>query len=85
MVCRESASHGLAGALKLAILSGITQMDMTHLARQKFEKARQVFGGDQAELLVCKLIEEASDVDLRVPGDWPKHGSQGVSVMHQKA
>lgn len=38
------------------------------------ELARNVaFGGDQAELLVCKLVEDASGVDLRVEGAWPKH------------
>jgi 3-hydroxyisobutyrate dehydrogenase-like beta-hydroxyacid dehydrogenase len=50
-----------------------TQMDMTLLARDKFEEARATFGGDAAELLVCKLVEEASDTDLRVDGDWTKH------------
>ena len=50
-----------------------TQMDMTHLARQKFEQARDQFGGDQAQLLVCKLIEEASEVELQVEGNWVKH------------
>ena len=33
-----------------------TQMDMTLLAREKFEAARTEFGGDAAELLVCKRI-----------------------------
>lgn len=49
-----------------------TQMDMTMLAREKFEAARAEFGGSAAELLVAKRIEDASGVDLRVPGDWPK-------------
>lgn len=47
-----------------------TQMDMTLLAREKFEAARAEFGGDAAELLVCKRIEDASGVDLRVEGEW---------------
>lgn len=50
-----------------------TQMDMTLLARAKFEEARTTFGGSAAELLVCKLIEMASGTDLRVEGDWTKH------------
>lgn len=50
-----------------------TQMDMTHLARQKFEQARELYGNDAAELLVCKLVEDASDVSLQVEGDWQKH------------
>ena len=49
-----------------------TQMDMTLLAREKFEAARTEFGGDAAELLVCKRIEDASGTDLRVAGDWAK-------------
>lgn len=50
-----------------------TQMDMTLLARNKFETAREVFGGDKAELLVCKMVEEASEANLQVEGDWEKH------------
>jgi len=50
-----------------------TQMDMTLLAREKFEKARAEFGGDSAELLVCKLVEDASETDLRVAGNWMNH------------
>jgi 3-hydroxyisobutyrate dehydrogenase len=50
-----------------------TQAPMTARAKDRFEAARKAFGGDQAELLVCKLIEDASGVDLRVQGDWPKH------------
>ena len=49
-----------------------TQMDMTLLAREKFEAARTEFGGDAAELLVCKRIEDASGTDLRVAGEWAK-------------
>ena len=49
------------------------QMEMTLLARRKFEQAKAVFGGEAAELLVCKLVEDASDTDLRVAGDWQKH------------
>jgi 3-hydroxyisobutyrate dehydrogenase-like beta-hydroxyacid dehydrogenase len=50
-----------------------TQAPLTARAKDRFEAARKAFGGDQAELLVCKLIEDASGVDLRVQGDWPKH------------
>lgn len=48
------------------------QMDMTLLAQEKFEEARATFGGDSAELLVCKLVEDANESDLRVEGTWPK-------------
>jgi 3-hydroxyisobutyrate dehydrogenase len=50
-----------------------TETHLTDVARDRFEAARATFGGDQAELLVCKLVEDASGVDLRVEGDWPKH------------
>ena len=50
-----------------------TQMDVTRLARQKFEEAREEFGGDQAELLVCKRVENASNTNLQVDGDWVNH------------
>lgn len=49
-----------------------TQLDMTLLAREKFEAAREEFGGSAAELLVCKRIEDASGTDLRVAGTWTK-------------
>lgn len=45
-----------------------TQMDITLFAHNKFEEARNEFGDEQAELLVYKMIEEASGVDLRVEG-----------------
>jgi 3-hydroxyisobutyrate dehydrogenase len=50
-----------------------TPTPMTQQAQSCFEAARTAFGGDQAELLVCKLVEEASGTDLRVDGDWPRH------------
>lgn len=50
-----------------------TQMDMTRLAREKFETAKETFGDDAPELLVCKLVEDASDTDLRLEGNWTKH------------
>ena len=46
-----------------------TELPMTHGAHDRFEAARSAFGGDQAELLVCKLIEDASGTGLRVEGD----------------
>ena len=50
-----------------------TQLDMTKAAQEKFELARQTYGDDAPELLVAKLVEEASDVSLQVEGDWGKH------------
>jgi 3-hydroxyisobutyrate dehydrogenase len=50
-----------------------TVAPMTRQAQERFEAARAAFGGERAELMVCKLIEDASGVDLRVEGTWPKH------------
>jgi len=57
---------------ELGDVSG-TQLDMTKVAQEKFELARQSYGDDAPELLVAKLVEEASDVSLQVEGDWQKH------------
>ena len=45
-----------------------TQLDMTKAAQKKFELARQTYGDDAPELMVAKLVEEASDVSLQVVG-----------------
>jgi 3-hydroxyisobutyrate dehydrogenase len=50
-----------------------TELPMTRRAQDRFEAARAAFGGDRAELMVCKLVEDASGTDLRVEGDWPNH------------
>lgn len=47
--------------------------DITRLTADKFERARTTYGGKAGELHVCKLIEDAAGVNLRVQGDWPKH------------
>jgi 3-hydroxyisobutyrate dehydrogenase len=52
--------------------SGVA-IDITRLAREKFELARQTYGGTAGELHVCKLIEDAARIDLRVAGEWPDH------------
>jgi 3-hydroxyisobutyrate dehydrogenase-like beta-hydroxyacid dehydrogenase len=62
----------------LGLIAGLieqtgTETHITDVARERFEAARAAFGGDRAELLVCKLVEDASGVDLRVEGDWPRH------------
>jgi 3-hydroxyisobutyrate dehydrogenase len=48
------------------------QADITNLVVEKFQRARQTYGGKAGELHVCKLIEDAAGIDLRVEGDWPK-------------
>jgi hypothetical protein len=50
-----------------------TEMDLTRLAREKFDQERQEFGDDAAELLVCKRVENASDTNINIDGDWVKH------------
>jgi 3-hydroxyisobutyrate dehydrogenase-like beta-hydroxyacid dehydrogenase len=50
-----------------------TQMDLTSLTREKFEQAREEFGDDAAELLVCKRVENASNTNLKIDGDWVNH------------
>lgn len=50
-----------------------SQMDITRLTLKKFEEAAEKYGGDAPDLMVAKLIEDASDVSLQVEGDWPKH------------
>ena len=47
--------------------------DLTRLAQLKFELARTTYGGKAGELHVCKLIEDAAGIDLRVDGEWQKH------------
>jgi len=68
---------------------GVTA-DITRLTAEKFESARQRYGGQAGELHVCKLIEDSAGVDLRVKGDWPRHWeatatrkSAGVGVFEQ--
>ena len=61
------------GLITSLIEQTATETHITDVARDRFEAARATFGGDHAELLVCKLVEAASGVDLRVEGDWPKH------------
>lgn len=62
----------LALILQLVDAAG-TQADLTRLAQNKFEMARSRYGGTAGELHVCKLIEDAAQVSLRVDGDWPVH------------
>jgi 3-hydroxyisobutyrate dehydrogenase len=50
-----------------------TLLPMTRAAHQRFTAARNEYGGQAAELLVCKLIEEQAGISLQVPGRWPLH------------
>ncbi|WP_162918994.1 NAD(P)-dependent oxidoreductase [Taklimakanibacter deserti] len=62
----------------LALIAGLAEeqtvdADLTRLVRAKFEAARRRYGGSEGELSVCRAIEQQAGVDLRVPGNWPKH------------
>jgi 3-hydroxyisobutyrate dehydrogenase len=62
----------------LALITSLTDRQevdagLTRLTREKFEAARRSYGGSEGELSVCRAIEQQAGVDLRVPGDWPKH------------
>jgi len=62
----------------LALITGLAEeqtvdADLTRLVRAKFEAARQRYGGSEGELSVCRAIEQQAGVDLRVPGNWPRH------------
>lgn len=48
-------------------------LPMTRAAHQQFTAARNEYGGQAAELLVCKLIEQQAGISLQVPGTWPLH------------
>jgi len=50
-----------------------TQIDLTKAVQEKFELARETYGDDSPELMVAKLVEDASNVSLQVEGDWQKH------------
>lgn len=58
---------------------GVTA-DITRLTADKFERARQTYGGSAGELHVCKLIEDSAGINLRVAGDWPKHWEAAPSA-----
>lgn len=57
---------------ELGEVSG-TQLDMTKAAQAKFELARETYGDNAPELLVAKLVEEASNTSLQVEGEWQNH------------
>jgi 3-hydroxyisobutyrate dehydrogenase-like beta-hydroxyacid dehydrogenase len=45
---------------------------LTRAARRRFEEARDLYGAGAGEMTVCKVIEDAVRVSLRVEGDWAK-------------
>ena len=50
-----------------------TALPMTYAAHERFTLARDEYGGQAAELLVCKLVERQAGISLQVPGTWPLH------------
>jgi 3-hydroxyisobutyrate dehydrogenase len=50
-----------------------TEAPMTRLVKQRFDLAREKYGGDKGELHVVKLEEDAAGVSLQMKGDWISH------------
>ncbi|MEM8496651.1 MAG: NAD(P)-dependent oxidoreductase [Pseudomonadota bacterium] len=53
--------------------SANTQAPLTRLVKQRFDMAREKYGGDKGELHVVKLEEDAAGVSLQMDGDWVPH------------
>ncbi|MDF2369799.1 MAG: NAD(P)-dependent oxidoreductase [Rhizobiaceae bacterium] len=50
-----------------------TEASVTRLVHDRFQKARETYGGDKGELHVVKLEEDAAGLSLRMDGDWVPH------------
>ncbi|MDH3688094.1 MAG: NAD(P)-dependent oxidoreductase [Gammaproteobacteria bacterium] len=46
---------------------------MSLKAKERFELARETYGGQQGELHVAKLVEDEAQIELRAQGDWKPH------------
>jgi 3-hydroxyisobutyrate dehydrogenase-like beta-hydroxyacid dehydrogenase len=44
--------------------------DLTHATHERFKEARDRYGEAAGEMTLCKTIEDAAGVSLRVEGDW---------------
>ena len=44
--------------------------DLTRATHERFKEARDRYGEAAGEMTVCKTIEDAAGVSLRVEGDW---------------
>ena len=44
--------------------------ELTRATHERFSQARDLYGEGAGEMTVCKLIEDAAGVSLRVEGDW---------------
>ncbi|MGI9490109.1 MAG: NAD(P)-dependent oxidoreductase [Geminicoccaceae bacterium] len=50
-----------------------TEAPITRLVRDRFDLAKNRYGGEKGELHVVKLEEDAAGVSLRMDGDWVPH------------
>jgi 3-hydroxyisobutyrate dehydrogenase len=50
-----------------------TAAPLTRLVHDRFELAKETYGGNKGELHVVKLEEDAADVSLRMDGNWVPH------------
>lgn len=50
-----------------------TAAPVTRLVHERFQAAKQAYGGDKGELHVIKLEEDAAGVSLQMDGDWVPH------------
>ncbi|MFK7731511.1 MAG: NAD(P)-dependent oxidoreductase [Pseudomonadales bacterium] len=53
--------------------SANTEAPVTRLVKQRFDQARETYGGDKGELHVVKLEEDYAGVSLEMDGDWVPH------------
>jgi len=60
-----------------------TALPMTQAAHERFTLARDEYGGNAAELFVCKLIEQQAGISLQVPGTWPLHSEAGSATTRR--
>lgn len=50
-----------------------TEAPVTRLVKQRFDLARDTYGGDKGELHVVKLEEDSAGISLQMEGDWVPH------------
>lgn len=61
------------GLIKALAARGGVPLPVGEAAAERFDRARETYGGGKGELHVAKLIEDAVGSDLRLAGDWPLH------------
>lgn len=58
------------GLIEELMRSTGTRNELTKATHDRFKEAGATYGTDAGEMTVCKLIEDAAGVELRVDGDW---------------